>query len=233
MQGRKLIVADRFYPSTKTCSGCGAVQSVKLSERVYKCPVCGLNIDRDWNAAINLSRLGAGSSDVKPEQEVGNLAQLLEIRGMSGLNYEKDILKELEENHLKGFVNKLEIGDNSIYVKIAWYSGRIVWIDITIADEDQRRCIKKEETIDGNNLNIRVYEVARCGIENSCKLASKLLQSGTDIGYILEQWRGTYGFPRGICPQLEMVDANGPLNAAAVLIQKNIERWRKNILEGD
>lgn len=66
MHGRTLVVADRFYPSTKTCSGCGAVKSVSLSERVYKCPVCGLKIDRDWNAAINLSRLGAGSSDVKP-----------------------------------------------------------------------------------------------------------------------------------------------------------------------
>jgi len=60
-----LIVADRFYPSTKTCSGCGVVQSIRLSERVYKCPDCGLVIDRDLNAAINLSNLGAGSSEVK------------------------------------------------------------------------------------------------------------------------------------------------------------------------
>lgn len=66
MHGRDLVIADRYYPSTKTCSGCGAIKPVALSERVYKCPVCGLAIDRDFNAAINLSRLRAGSSDVKP-----------------------------------------------------------------------------------------------------------------------------------------------------------------------
>jgi len=66
MHGRDLVVANRFYPSTKTCSGCGAVKPVALSERVYKCPICGLTTDRDFNAAINLSRLRAGSSDVKP-----------------------------------------------------------------------------------------------------------------------------------------------------------------------
>ena len=65
---RELVVADRFYPSTKTCSGCGAVKTVALSERIYRCPVCGLSMDRDVNAAINLSRLGAGSSDVKPAE---------------------------------------------------------------------------------------------------------------------------------------------------------------------
>lgn len=66
MYGRDLMVADSFYPSTKTCSGCGMVKLMQLSERVYVCSVCGLNIDRDFNAAINLQNLGAGSSDVMP-----------------------------------------------------------------------------------------------------------------------------------------------------------------------
>jgi len=66
LHGRKLVVADRFYPSTKTCSGCGAVRPMPLSERIYKCPVCGLVMDRDLNAAINLSKLPAGSRKVKP-----------------------------------------------------------------------------------------------------------------------------------------------------------------------
>lgn len=64
--GRGMVLADRFYPSTKTCSGCGAVKPVAMSERIYRCPVCGMVLDRDVNAAINLSNLGAGSSDVKP-----------------------------------------------------------------------------------------------------------------------------------------------------------------------
>ena len=50
--------ADRFYPSSKTCSGCGHVrEKLRLDERVYKCPECGLEIDRDFNAALNLERL--------------------------------------------------------------------------------------------------------------------------------------------------------------------------------
>ena len=50
-------VADRFFPSSKTCSGCGEVRNnLDLSARTYSCEVCGLVIDRDLNAAINLAR---------------------------------------------------------------------------------------------------------------------------------------------------------------------------------
>jgi putative transposase len=66
IHSRDLVIADRFYPSTKTCSGCGVVKSTALSERVYKCPVCGLVVDRDYNAAINLSKLPVGNGNVKP-----------------------------------------------------------------------------------------------------------------------------------------------------------------------
>ena len=50
----ELRIVDRFYPSSKTCSSCGKVKKdLKLSDRVYKCD-CGLTIDRDLNASINL-----------------------------------------------------------------------------------------------------------------------------------------------------------------------------------
>ena len=55
--GAEFAKADRFYPSSKRCSGCGKVrETLSLSERTYYCknPVCGLVIDRDLNAAINL-----------------------------------------------------------------------------------------------------------------------------------------------------------------------------------
>ncbi len=53
--GFEAIKADRFYPSSKRCSACGAVrEQLSLSERTYQCPVCGLRIDRDLNAALNL-----------------------------------------------------------------------------------------------------------------------------------------------------------------------------------
>lgn len=55
-RGINLVVADRFYPSSKICSQCGEIKKdLKLSDRVYKCN-CGLVIDRDLNASINLSK---------------------------------------------------------------------------------------------------------------------------------------------------------------------------------
>jgi putative transposase len=53
--GSTLTVVDRFYPSSKTCSGCSKVKKeLALNERTYCCEHCGLEIDRDLNAAINL-----------------------------------------------------------------------------------------------------------------------------------------------------------------------------------
>lgn len=58
--GGRLLVADRWYPSSKTCSGCGTAKAkLALHERVYECEACGLLIDRDRNAALNLAALAA------------------------------------------------------------------------------------------------------------------------------------------------------------------------------
>ena len=55
--GANFIQADKWFPSSKLCSDCGQIkQHLKLSDRRYECE-CGLKIDRDMNAAINLSRL--------------------------------------------------------------------------------------------------------------------------------------------------------------------------------
>jgi putative transposase len=57
--GSQLVVADRWYPSSKTCMGCGERKpSLQLAERTYTCAACGLVADRDVNAATNLARLG-------------------------------------------------------------------------------------------------------------------------------------------------------------------------------
>ena len=61
---------DRFFPSTKRCSSCGAVKPhIALSERVYRCEHCGAVIDRDLNAAINLKNAGP----VRPEVPVDSV----------------------------------------------------------------------------------------------------------------------------------------------------------------
>ena len=62
--GGTLIVADRFYPSSKMCSECGAVKAkLPLSERTFRCDACGLVMDRDVNAAFNLLKLAASGAE--------------------------------------------------------------------------------------------------------------------------------------------------------------------------
>ena len=58
--GAALHVIDRWYPSSKTCSNCGAVKAkLSLAERTYRCEHCGLTMDRDLNAAINIKVAGS------------------------------------------------------------------------------------------------------------------------------------------------------------------------------
>ena len=58
--GAALRVVDRWFPSSKTCSNCGVVKAkLSLSERVFNCDNCGLSLDRDLNAAINIRVAGS------------------------------------------------------------------------------------------------------------------------------------------------------------------------------
>lgn len=57
MYGKKLVFIDRFFPSSKICSECGFRHDPKDSEK-FVCPVCGLTIDRDYNAAKNIYKYG-------------------------------------------------------------------------------------------------------------------------------------------------------------------------------
>ena len=53
----ELRIVDTFYPSSKTCSCCGSIRKdLKLNDRIYKCFNCGIEIDRDYNASINLEK---------------------------------------------------------------------------------------------------------------------------------------------------------------------------------
>jgi len=57
MYGSNLKIIDRWFPSSKLCSNCGHKKDeLKLSERIYKCSECGLSIDRDLNASINIKK---------------------------------------------------------------------------------------------------------------------------------------------------------------------------------
>ena len=54
----QIIIADRFYPSSQLCSSCGHKHKFALPQRIYKCKHCGLELDRDCNAAKNLELYG-------------------------------------------------------------------------------------------------------------------------------------------------------------------------------
>lgn len=67
-RGNTLLINDRWFASSKLCSSCGEKKDdLKLSDRVYKCKSCGLEVDRDLNASVNLhNKLGEVLPEVKP-----------------------------------------------------------------------------------------------------------------------------------------------------------------------
>ena len=73
MHGGLVVVADRFYPSSKTCSACGHVlAALPLSVRAWTCPECGARHDRDINAAINLKNMAVSSTVMHQPCEAGS-----------------------------------------------------------------------------------------------------------------------------------------------------------------
>ena len=65
--GCNLIVIPKYYPSSKSCSNCGNINNnLKLTDRIWLCPSCGLTLDRDLNAAINIFKKGFGTNPVTP-----------------------------------------------------------------------------------------------------------------------------------------------------------------------
>ena len=78
--GVNLVVADRFYPSSKTCSSCGAKKPLlKLSERTFVCESCGAVIDRDFNASLNLRDYGVDRVSEPPNKRG------LPVEGIDGI----------------------------------------------------------------------------------------------------------------------------------------------------
>jgi putative transposase len=63
LYGSRIMVASRWYPSSKTCSCCGVIkETLALSQRMFACDSCGFETGRDHNAALNLARLAASSA---------------------------------------------------------------------------------------------------------------------------------------------------------------------------
>ncbi|RAX56415.1 transposase, partial [Helicobacter monodelphidis] len=70
---REVIEADRFYPSSKTCFNCGSIkENLTLKDRIYICNSCGISLDRDFNASLNLlnyakNKIGLVQAEFTPE----------------------------------------------------------------------------------------------------------------------------------------------------------------------
>ena len=76
--GVRLNIVDRWYPSSKMCSGCGRVKAkLSLSERTYRCEHCGLVIDRDLNAAINIKVAGSAPETINAHGGTGSRNDLI------------------------------------------------------------------------------------------------------------------------------------------------------------
>jgi len=147
----------------------------------------------------------------------------------------REIDAALRGDGLNGLTAKMEIGQHDLYVKTAWYKGRIVRIDITLSRgrEATDDLPKSEQMV---SLEITRFDLARSWVENECRMASNLLQTGkAGIGTIISEWTGVSGYPSGFCPQIKGVNPEtgdvgptfqqGPLHAAANLLRARLVDW--------
>ena len=104
--GVTVKMADRFYPSSKTCSVCGNVKhDLKLNDRVYRCDKCGAVIERDYNASLNLlgllfhHKIGVGCPEFTPADLTALLSRF-KRNGIATSKVETGIQHDLPEADL-------------------------------------------------------------------------------------------------------------------------------------
>jgi putative transposase len=84
VSGGRLVVADRWYPSSKTCSDCGfKLDILSLGTREWACPACGISHDRDINAAINLEKLGRATPEGTPVEKKALACRSMRVKPAS------------------------------------------------------------------------------------------------------------------------------------------------------
>lgn len=138
-----------------------------------------------------------------------------------------------------GITAKLEIGQHDLYLKTAWHKGKIIRVDITLS---RGRDVNDDLPKSAQQVSLETtrFDLARSWVEDSCRMASTLLQTGeVDIRHIIDEWIGIEGYPQGYCPQLPGVNPQtgeegpthqkGPLHAAAMLLMKRHDAWKARI----
>lgn len=99
-KGKHLLKIGRFQPSTQICSNCGHRQHMKLTDRTYTCPECGLTIDRDVNAAKNIKSFALRDiiKNLDTDATSGINACGVESSGLSGLTTQTKLSTVKQEN---------------------------------------------------------------------------------------------------------------------------------------
>ena len=88
-KGVKIVFIDKWYPSSKTCSACGAInETLNLRDRAWQCPSCDTELDRDRNAAINIFTVGASTleGEVVRPRLAGLTSLIAQFQSLSGEN---------------------------------------------------------------------------------------------------------------------------------------------------
>jgi putative transposase len=83
LYGARTVIIDRYFPSSKTCSNCGSIQDIVLSNRTYDCKSCGEVIDRDLNAAININRAGTARLNACGDPRYDQLVMIDQLLGIN------------------------------------------------------------------------------------------------------------------------------------------------------
>ena len=84
MSDASIMVADRWFPSSKTCSDCGHVHAgLTLSDREWSCEQCGVIHDRDRNAAINLMKFAASSAVIACGEDGSDVGPVAAVKPAS------------------------------------------------------------------------------------------------------------------------------------------------------
>lgn len=94
--GSKLVVADKWFPSTKRCSVCGSVKEISLSERTYACLDCGNVMDRDFNASKNLEQVAVSSTEtLNARGELTATEEAIPMMQADSVNQEPNAIREM------------------------------------------------------------------------------------------------------------------------------------------
>ena len=95
LYGSRIVVANRWYPSSKTCSCCGVIKpTLDLAERTFRCTDCGFEAGRDHNAALNLAGMAASSAVTACGETRSDVGRKARVKRGSVKQEEIEVLKE-------------------------------------------------------------------------------------------------------------------------------------------